>query len=509
MNRRTIAGVALVSVLALAGCSGGGSEGAPEGSTETQELNIGMTLDVTSFSPQEAADGYAIPYYQLPYDTLIRHTADGEYVPMLAQEWSYDEDQTALTLTLEEGIEFDDGTPLDAEAVKANLEASRDGTGIMSAQLASVESVEAVDETTVVLNLVAPDPALLWNLSSPGGSIGNPTKIGTDEMVTVPDGTGPYVYDQAASNIGAEYVFTKRDDYWDADTLDLPYDTITLTPLTEAAARVNALLAGEVDGAPIDQTTVAQVEGSGKQVVQYPASGVFGFFITDHDGTMVPALADVEVRQAINMAFDRATMLANLRGGYGLTTEQVFNAQGDVWDESINDTYGYDPVTAKQMIVDAGYPDGFSIDMPLLAFPEADILTQAFADVGITINWETLASQEVFPQILSGKYPMFLFQLQSTDPWQAIQFFISPEATWNTSHQSNPELDAMIEKAQYATSDEERTATYREINEWLVDNAWFAPMYFSDNLYGASTDVDVTAPYQQPVPSIYDYAPAA
>jgi len=97
--------------------------------------------------------------------------------------------------------------------------------------------------------------------------------------------------------------------------------------------------------------------------------------------------------------------------------------------------------------------------------------------------------------------------LQSTDPWQAIQFFVSPSAPWNILGSEDAELTRLIADVQFS-SGSEQLAAYAAVNDYLVDQAWFAPFYFPDNIYAVGERTVVEAQYQQGVPSIYNFSPA-
>jgi len=502
--------IVVVASLGLAGCSG--TDGSADGSDATSAdltLTIGAIAAPTTFSPQESADGPAVQWFQPSYDTLIHQKPDGEFEPMIADSWEYDDTNTVLTFHLHDGVTFASGGELDASVVEANLEATRDGSGALAAQLASIEDVVVVDPQTVELHLVAPDPALMRTLSQPSGMMTKTEKIGSPDLATEPDGTGPYVLDMDKTVSGSEYVFEKRDDYWNTN-LELPYDTIVMKPMTDITARVNALASGQIDATTIDNKSMETVKGSGANVITFPAAGVVGLFLFDRAGAIQPALGDVRVRQAINMALDRDGMLKSLRSGLGTVTEQVFNPQSDVWDKSLNDTYDFDPAAAKKLLAEAGFPNGFTIQIPDITagFPEGNIIAQQLADIGITVEWVQVAQTELFGAMLSGQYPVILMQLQSTEPWQAVQFFIAPQAGWNPLHSQDPELDALIESAQLAPAGDEQTAAFQKVSQWLVENAWYAPLYFPDNIYATSKDVVATPQIMQGVPSIYNYAPA-
>jgi peptide/nickel transport system substrate-binding protein len=513
MKRTLLAGVAAAAALMLTACSGtsgdtsNGTSGASGSSGQARTLTIAMSSDVTSFAPQNAGDGPAVPWTQAAYDTLIRQQPDGSFVPMLAKSWKYDADQTTLTFTLQSGVTFQDGAALDATAVKKNLEATRDGTGILSTQLASIKSIDAPSADTVVLHLGEPDPALLRSLSQPSGMIASPAEVGSKDLDTTPDGTGPYVLDAADTVRGSTYTFTKKSDYWDK-SLSLPYSTIVYKVMTDTTARVNALMSGQVDAAYIDQNTLAQVKGAGLHTYTYPGAGVFGLFLLDRDGKIQPALKDVRVRQAINLALDRKTIVSKLLLGQGVATEQVFNPQGTAYDATLDSTYAFDPAKAKALMAAAGYAKGFSLEMPSLGTPVETILTQELGAIGINVKFKSVAATDFISEVQSRKYPVIEFQLQSTEPWQTIQFMVAPKAPWNEFGTTDPKVTALIATIQHSTGATQTTA-YKALNTYLVQQAWFAPLYFANTIYATGKNTTVVPAYEQSAPSIYTYSPAS
>jgi len=195
-----LAALATTAALVLAGCSAGGSGSGDHatagGTAKGGTLTIGTVVDVKSFDPAQSHIGHYVQYDQAVYDSLLRRKPDGTLVPMLATKWSYNSDKTVLTLTLRKGVKFSDGTALDANAVKVNLDRFRTGNGPDASTLAQVESVEAKDPTTVVITLKAPDPALLDYLGNADGFIASPKAIEAGKIATTPVGSGPYTLDK-------------------------------------------------------------------------------------------------------------------------------------------------------------------------------------------------------------------------------------------------------------------------------------------------------------------------
>ena len=507
MKIRTFAGaVAAVAVGALVftGCSGEASPTKSE-SVAKGSLNIGMLGDPPSWDTSQAQVANLLQPYQAAYDTLILQEPNGDLSPMLATDWSYNEDNTVLTLNLRDDVTFSDGTAFDAEAVKANVDHFKNGKGRESVQLAFVESVTVVDDDTVEYNLSAPDPSLTINLSQAGGLMVSPTAMADPDLATHPVGSGPYVMDNANSTPGTIYTFTPRKDYWNPDLQK--FDTVTFSVLLDNTARLNALLSGQINAGVLDPQSGVAAENAGKDELIMNVNWE-GLLLMDRDGAVNPAMADVRVRQAINYSFDRETMLDQLLDGAGEVTNQVFGPDSGSFVESLETSYPYDPTKAKELLKEAGYGDGLTLQIPAnpgfaTIYPA---ISQQFADVGITLDEVTIAPQETVSSIFSAQYPIAYFRLVQGNSWSAINQMIAPHAPFNPFHNTTPELQQMIDAVQNGA--EESGELGKSVNEYVTDNAWFAPLYRSSNFYYTDPSIEVVAQFQSAVPALYNFSPA-
>jgi peptide/nickel transport system substrate-binding protein len=512
--RSPVTAVAVLAAagVALSGCAAaapapaatGGDAGAP---ASTQILTIGAVTDVTDWDPAQAHVGHALQPYQAAYDSLLLREPDGTLAPMLATEWTYDETNTELTLELRTDVTFSDGEAFDAEAVVANLEHFKAENGRQAAQLASLESAEAVDADTVTISLTEPDPAFTYFLSQAAGLMGSPAALDGDAIGAAPVGSGPYVMDTASTVAGSQYVFTAREDYWNPDLQQ--FAGVTFKFLVDNAARANALVSGQINAALIDARSTAQVDGAGLERVAYPTDWV-GLLLLDRDGTIVPELADVRVRQAINHALDRDALLEALQLGYGTPTAQPFGPESGAFDEELEDAYPYDPERARELLAEAGYADGFTMTAPSVGAFEIFFATigQQLSEVGITLQAQPVPDQDLVSEIAGGSFPSAFFFLFQGEAWVAINQIVSTDALYNSLDSTTPELQTLIDAVQAATTEEELDAAAIEVNRYVVDQAWFAPLYRPDQLFYTDATVTVEPQVQQAVPSIYNFAPA-
>ena len=495
-----------IAAIALTGCAGGGDDSGTSDSGRADRLTLTAIIGPTSYDIGSGAEyGNRSPFFQAVFDTLLQKNGEGEIEPWLATDWEYNEDNTVLTLTLREDVEFTDGTPLDAEAVVASMERFRDGTSPQAATLAGKEFA-ATDATTVTITQPAPDPSLVNLLSIAPGLIQAPSTFDDPDSATEPIGSGPYVLDTAATVTGTTYVYTANPDYWNPDVVK--YDNLTINVIEDPTATLNALKAGEANGAKIvNNDTIPEIEASG-WTIESNELDFQGLLLFDRAGTMAPELADVNVRKAINMAFDREALLEALQAGYGTVTEQVFPTTSVGYDDALDSTYGYDPEGAKELLAEAGYPDGFTLNMMSTpAFQTTfDLVAQQLADIGITVNYTDPGSGNFITDMLAPKYPATWMALEQNPDWQLINFMIAPEATFNPFHSQDPQVDEYIATIQTGTQEEAEQAT-KDLNAWLVENAWFAPFYRVQGTYAVDANTDLEFWPSNAYPSIFGFSP--
>ena len=504
--KAAVAAIIVSAALALTGCGGGGtSSGSANNAPATTSLTIASLGDLVSFDPVDAHIGHTMPYYQAVYDTLLIRDPDGTISPMLATETSWNADNTVLTLKLRTDAKFTDGTPVDAAAVKANLDHFKEAQGRDAYMVASLASVAVVDPATVAITLSTPDPAFEYYLTQAAGFMASPAALGTPGIKTDPIGSGPYVLDKTNTVKGSQYVYTKNPDYWNADLQK--FEKITIKFLSDITARTNALVSGQVDGGLLDPKTGKQAEGAGMVLTKSEVDW-HGILLFDRGGTINPELADVKVRQAINHAFDRKTILDQQFLGQGTPTSQVFGPESGAFVEDLDNRYPYDPAKAKQLLAEAGYPDGFTMKVPTMAGFEAlnAVYAQQLADVGIKLQLESIPQANYVADMAAGKYSAATFQLYQGEPWVAINQMISTTALYNPMKSTNPEIAALVEEVHVGGEDSSELA--KKVNTYVTENAWFAPLFRLNQMYYSNKKITVEPQLQQAIPSIYNYATA-
>ncbi|OHV62873.1 ABC transporter substrate-binding protein [Pseudofrankia sp. BMG5.36] len=513
MRRLRLLPVALVAALALtAGACGGGSSGggtSSGGRASGGTLTLGATIAPNPWDLRGAGlNGAELQYYEAVYDSLIRLDPNANPTANLATRWEWDATNTVLTLSLRSGVTFTDGSPLDAAAVVTNLLHTKDGTGEAAAALRDVRKAEAVDAGTVRITLSEPDPSFLGNLGQSPGMIASPRAISDGSIKTKPVGSGPYTLSGPGTTVGSQYTFIRNPKYWNAKAF--PFDKVVIKVLADQTARENALRSGQVDAAEVAPGRMESLRGAGFNASPVLTGDIEGLYLWDRGGTVCKPLGDVRVRQAINYAFDRATIAKQLGGGFSTPTEQLFHPDSSAYDKSLDKRYPYDPAKAKQLLAQAGYANGFScdeLDFSTL-FPAAQAaITQYLSAVGITLTPKSIPVAQILTSLQSAEVPLSYFRLSARRPWDTVRSTIAKDAAWNPYHYSDPEVDRLIADTQRLTGGEQDKA-FKSLNKYLVDQAWSATWSVPQTAYALKKSLSVTPEAFMSNPPLYRISPA-
>jgi peptide/nickel transport system substrate-binding protein len=318
-------------------------------------------------------------------ESLIRMDRQSNMLPCLAESWKVAPDQKSITFNIKKGVKFHDGTDLNAEAVRFNLQAQMDAKIGDTMKWASVETV---GDYTVRIILKAYDNRLFVSFAGNLGSIISPTwlhKNGIDAARWHPVGTGPFEFVSYERDVATKY--KKFKDYWDEGK---PYlDGVEIRYMRDIQTIKASLLANEIDVFGADGgELIAELVSKGFKEVSTD-NGIVMLF-PDSANPDSP-LANKEVREALAYAIDREAV-AKARGfGYWQPTNQFAFPEHSAY---LKDYIGpmYDPAKAKQLLAKAGYPNGFKtklIPQPFIVDRDATLAIQAFlAAVGIQADVE-------------------------------------------------------------------------------------------------------------------------
>jgi peptide/nickel transport system substrate-binding protein len=428
------------------------------------------------------------------YDRLIHQSDEGEPIPGLAEEWSYNEDLTEFTMTLREGATFHDGTPVDAAAVIANFDRDKSLTqpigATMQTTLGLIGSYTAPDARTVVLELTEPNGQMEYWLSANAGMMISPEALTPGAYGTSldPVGAGPYALESFESNVVTK--MARYDDYWGG--IEGRPARFENHYVTDGQARLNAVRSGEANLAILDANQIPEAEGAGLDVQVNQQVGMWNIY-TNLAG---PDIGDVRVRQAIMHAIDRQSLVDALTFGSAEPVQQLFPEGHPVFLDDMADAYPYDPDKARELLAEAGKSGGVDIDFVLLNNTEyrqlAEALQQMLAEVDIRLNFTVvdISQAGVFyrdPANLQGEVMMARWGGRP-DPLQTFQEVTGPEGTYTPGGTASPEIDQLIAQASALTpEDPERLEVIRDLNRVVTEQAATFPIMTRSNVFAYPT----------------------
>ena len=470
ITRRTLLALTPAALLGLASCGGSGQGG----STDT--IVVGMTQDIDSMDPCKAESAATRELLFNVYDGLVKPDTAGNLVPTVASDYTISPDGATYSFELREGVTFHDGTPVTAEDVRYSIERYRDSTtgGSLVSAFAGVDHVDIVDATHVDVVLKTPDTDFLAYFAIAV------TPAAIADLDATPVGCGPY---QFVSRSPLENVVLRKfDDYWDAEgAAHIPNVTFKVITNTDSIGM-------ELAGGSIDlfyrtpETQVSQLSSDQFTVYEGGMNLVQALYLNN----AVEPFNDLRVRQALCYAIDKQAVIDLAFDGYGIPLgTSMFPSFAKYYDDTLTDYYPYDPAKARELLAEAGYPDGFEMDItvPSNYQPHVDtaqVIVEQLKEIGVKativpVEWETWLS-EVYSK---RNYQSTITGLTSDNMTarKLLERFRSDMSN-NFTNYSNPDYDELSKAAVASTNDEAQTEIYRQMERILTETA--ANVYIQD-----------------------------
>lgn len=419
------------------------------------EIIIGLqleppTLDLT------ANPAAAIPQVLLynVYETLVRLEEDGSISPLLAESYDISEDGLTYTFQLRAGVTFHNGDPVTAADVVFSINNVKDTeTHPFTTTFAPIESVEAVDDLTVQVNLSQISANLLFFMTQGQGSILNEAAIDTIENSAV--GTGPFLFD--SWTVGDSIVLTKNPGYW-ADPALL--DKVTFRYIQDPNALNNALLAPDgIDMiAGVSAPELLEVfETDDRFEVQTGLT--YGEIVLSLNGRNEP-LDDVRVRQAISHAINREDVVELAYSGYGEVIG-TFSTPLDPWFKDLTDVYPYDPQAAEDLLAQAGVDDlTLRMVLPPTSYAErsGEIIASQLDEVGINVEI-TNVEWPVWLEDVFSNFDYDMSIVAHVEPNDLAQYG-NPDYYWGND---SPQVAELLAQADAEPDEARRNEIYGQV----------------------------------------------
>lgn len=412
------------------------------------------------------------------YDGLTEFDRESRVGPALASEWRNPDDRSWV-FRLRPGVKFHDGSPLTAEDVVFSLDRARNhpGTGLAS-YLVEVETVKAVDSSTVEIRTRLPFAALLAKLTQIAV-----VPRGSPERITRPVGTGSY----RLAGAGKDSIeLLPVADGWRKEE-ELPHLTFVVDG--RPRRRVELLTAGEVEiAADLAEDAVERLQGSTCcRVEAVPGSTVEYLLLS----AIVPQFRDRRVRQAIDLAIDRPAWIANAHRGLGQPAGQLVVPGVFGFAPDLRATQR-DVPRARRLLAEAGYPDGFDVVLEYRPGRRGHVIAAQLAEAGIRVEPRETPWNELHPRVRRGEVGFYLGGVVSAtaEASDVLDGFVHTRdeargyGMTNHSRYSNPKADALIESAASSLGMTRRRELLQEAMRVVMSDLHFLPVAGLYEVYG-------------------------
>lgn len=473
---------ALMSAV-LCSCGGGSTDGQPEndGSNVSTgelvyggEITVGIAQDLEdSLDPHKTVEAGTKEVLFNVFEGLVKPTSNGELIPAVAEDYSLSPDETQYTFILRDGIKFHNGESVTVEDIVYSIERCADtteGEALVPA-LSCVQSVEATDEKTVVITIDRPNNEFLAYLTC--------AILPEDyaQQDTAPVGTGPFrfVSRVAQDNI----ILEKFEDYWGTPAY---LDKVTYKVVENADVMMMSLQNGVIDlCAHLTAAQVAQLSDD-YNVLEGTMNLVQAIYLNHN----VEPLNDERVRQALCYAMDRQTVMDFIAGGHGTAVgSSMYPAFEKYFLPELANYYPYDVDKAKELLTEAGYPEGFelTIRVPDNYQPHIDtaqVAKELYRAIGVEVTIEPVTWTTWVNDVYVGRdFEATIVGVDATYlTARAMLERFDSDGSKNFINYNNPEYDELLARAIAASDAEEQVALYRQLETILAETA--ANVYIQD-----------------------------
>ena len=496
MKKRILAGILAVTIVGtlLTGCGGGNSSVAPAAGTEetatgtetaaaeqterakANEIVIGIAQDLDqSLDPHYTVAAGTKEVMFNVFEGLVKYDSNGDTIPAVASDVQISEDGLTYTFTLRDGVKFHNGDAVDLDDVIYSIQRCKDDPNVnpqTSTGLACISELAKDGDNKLVMTLSEPNTELISLLTL---AI---LPADYDKQDTAPIGTGPYKYVSRTAQESVE--LEKFADYWGTPG---NIDKVTYKINESVEGLIMGLESGAIDlVSHMTSTSVAELNKDNFNIEQGTMNLVQALYLNNAKAPFDNEL----VRQALCYAVDRQGVLDMAFDGYGfLIGSNVFPAFTKYFDESLTNYYAPDTAKAKELLAEAGYPDGFdmTITVPSNYQPHVDtaeVIAEQLKEVGINATLKPVEWNTWLEETYSGREFEATVIGLTADPLTARSLLERFTSTANNNfiNYNNADYDALFAKAITTYDDEEQTKIYKEMEKNLTEHA--ASVYVQD-----------------------------
>lgn len=465
---------------------------APAQAAIPNQLTVGVQLEPPNLDPTSGAAAAVDEVVSGSlFETLVTLDRAGQLKPLLALDWQQSADGLSYEFRLRSHVRFHDGTAFDATAVRFSLlrAIATNSTNVQRDALSVIRDVEILAPDRVRLRLKHKDADLLYTLALGDAAMVSP--VHADHLANRPIGTGPY---QFASRKQGDSVTLKRfDGYWGGPA---HIGQVTFKFISDPTAALSALQAGDVQlftDFPAPESMETLRHDKRFNVIIGPTEGEVILAMNNRTGP----LADRRVRQALAFAIDRRAIINGAMYGYGQPIGSHFPPQNAAYTD-LTGLYAYDPAKASQLLIQAGYAQGFDLDIilppPVYARRSGEIIAAQLAQVGVRVHIRNVE----WAQWLDQVYGRHAFDLTVIDHAEPLDYAIYGNKDYYFGFDS-PQVQGLLHDLSQTDAPREREQILRAIQTAIAQEAPNAFLFQFPRLYVADAgihDIWLNSPVQ-------------
>ncbi|MGJ8546205.1 MAG: ABC transporter substrate-binding protein [Sulfitobacter sp.] len=434
---------------------------------QAADLRIALQSDADVLDPDQSRTFVGRIVYTSLCDKLVDITPDLEIIPQLASEWAFSEDGKQLTMKLREDAVFHDGTPFNAEAVAANIDRSQNfDLSRRKSELSSITGVEVLGDYEIRFDLASADATLMAQFADRAGMMISPAAAAEsgEDFGLNPVCSGPFKFKERVAQ--DRIVLEKFADYYDADKYH--FDTVTYLPIPDTTVRLANLQSGDIDMLErLAATDLAQAEGDDGITVQSAVSlGYQGITFNVGNGDMGdnPWGNDSRLRRAFSYAIDREAINQVVFNGAFAAGNQSFPPNSP-WYAKDFPVPTRDVAKAKELLAEAGYPDGIDLEVQVpnttVPLQLMQVIQSMASEAGIRISLTSKEFATLLADQSAGDYTASQIGWSGrVDPDGNIHQFMTTEGGINDSKYSDAKVDELLDMARTSNDVAVRKESY-------------------------------------------------
>lgn len=491
--------LALVCSILIVGCSSKESGGNTSKSSKNKDMVIAVNENFISMDPHNTGDTNSNSVQSAMLEGLLGFDRDGKIINVLATDYSVSEDALEYTFKLRQDVKFHDGTPFNAEAVKVNIERimNDEGLRLNSRGFNQIAKVEILDDFQIKVVLKAPYSSMLTRFVSAKMISPKMIKENSAEIAKKPVGTGPFKFVEWVQ--GDHLTVERNDEYWEKGDR---VKKITYKPVPENGSRVAMLKTGEASVIyPLPQQNINELKNNKDVVIDKVPSTIARYVSIN---TMKKPFNDLRVRQALNYAVSKDAFIKVVNSGFGLPLDSAIPSKTLYYSKQ--ELYKQDIDKAKELLKEAGYPDGFKAEIwgntNSDTMKGMQFIQQQLKEIGVDVEIKSMEEGTLSDEIYGAQTPKDAKVQMWYVSWSSYASDVTnatrplfhsdsfPPDGANTAYYKNADVDKWMNTADATGDENEKAELYKNVQSTIYKDAPWIFLGVDEILAGKRSNVE-------------------